>query len=345
MLLKVFGRNPSGELLKKIRNSPNYKGHGFENISPTEITLESASTFDIAKKFINKNADARPSSTLPTLKTDLKNLNRYNGPEIIWFGHSSYFILINNKTFLIDPVFSGHASPFPFIIKSFKGSDIFSANDMPTIDYLLLTHDHYDHLDYETIIQIKSKVKAIYCPLGLSSHLIYWGIDEKIIRELDWWESSQPANDLTITAAPARHFSGRTSKRFKTLWSSFILKAGNYSLYLGGDSGYDVHFKTIGEKYGPFDISILESGQYFDAWPLIHMKPEQTVQAAIDLKSKLLLPVHWGKFSLALHPWTEPIKRVLSASESAGVNVTTPMIGETVLLDASTPQTKWWEKV
>ena len=219
-----------------------------------------------------------------------------------------------------------------------------NAYDMPAIDYLILTHDHYDHLDYKTISQMKSKIKTIYCPLGVSSHLICWGIDESIITELDWWEGSSPEKDIAITAAPARHFSGRVN-RFKTLWCSFILQADDYKLYLGGDSGYDAHFKAIGERYGPFDIAILESGQYNDEWPLIHMLPEQTVQAAIDLKARLLLPVHWGKFSLALHPWTEPIERLTKAAESAGVSVTTPMIGEPLSLNTTIPKSKWWQKV
>ena len=200
------------------------------------------------------------------------------------------------------------------MVKAFDGSDIYTVDDFPEIDFLILTHDHYDHLDYKTIKKLKPKVKTIYCSLGLSSHLIYWGFNENIITEMDWWQTNKMADDMTLTAAPARHFSGRGLKRYKTLWSSFILKTSSYNLYLGGDSGYDSHFKEIGEKYGPFDIAILESGQYNTAWPLIHMMPEQTVQAALDLKAKVLLPVHWGKFTLAMHPWNEPVQRVLKAA-------------------------------
>jgi len=148
---------------------------------------------------------------------------------------------------------------------------------------------------------------------------------------------------MVLTAAPARHFSGRTFRRNKTLWSSFILETGGYKIYIGGDSGYDAHFKTIGEKYGPFDIAVLESGQYNQQWPDIHMMPEETVQASVDLKAKWLLPAHWSKFALSLHPWDEPVKRILAKAAELNVHVTTPMIGEPVILNRSYPDKKWWE--
>jgi L-ascorbate metabolism protein UlaG (beta-lactamase superfamily) len=279
---------------------------------------------------------------LPSVKTDLKNIETTKS-VIVWFGHSSYLIRIDNKNILVDPVFSGNASPFSFMVKAFEGSDVYTTEDLPEIDFLILTHDHYDHLDYKTIKKLNKKIKAIYCSLGLALHLTYWGFSENIITEMDWWQTSKLTADITLTAMPARHFSGRGFKRFKTLWSSFILKTASYNLYLGGDSGYDKHFKEIGEKYGPFDIAILESGQYNTAWPLIHMMPEQTVQAALDLKAKVLLPVHWGKFSLALHPWNEPVQRVLKEAASMDLKITTPMIGEPVILDEVYPDKNWWD--
>ncbi|CAN5874611.1 hypothetical protein BH11BAC4_BH11BAC4_23300 [soil metagenome] len=210
------------------------------------------------------------------------------------------------------------------------------------IYHLILTHDHYDHLDYKTVVNLKEKVKTVYCSLGLSSHFIYWGFDETTIDELDWWQTKTMSPGITLTATPARHFSGRGIKRAKTLWSSFILKTNDHNLYLGGDSGYDRHFKEIGEKYGPFDIAILESGQYNESWPFIHMMPEQTVQAAHDLRAKVLLPVHWAKFTLSLHPWNEPVKRILAEAKRTGLKVTTPLIGEPVILDSSYPDATWW---
>ncbi len=341
MSLKITGKNPSGKHLEKIKHSPNYKTNGFENLSETPMVLQDSSYYDILKKFIKKSPDAKPPSPLPSVKTDLKNIQSEK-PVIIWFGHSSYFIRIENKNILVDPVFSGNASPFSFMVQGFEGSDVYAPGDFPLIDFLILTHDHYDHLDYKTIKKFKGKSKGVYCSLGLSSHLIYWGFDEKLITEMDWWQTTHLDENIQLTAAPARHFSGRGIKRFKTLWSSFILKTNSYNLYLGGDSGYDTHFKKIGEKFGPFDIAILEAGQYNAAWPLIHMMPEQTVQAAIDLRAKVLLPVHWGKFALSTHAWNEPVKRVLKEAGSAQLKVTTPMIGEAVILDEAYPSEHWW---
>ena len=340
--MKSTGKNPSGKHLEKIKQSPNYKKDGFENLSETPMMLKDTSYYELIKKTLNKNADVKPPSRLPSVKTDLKNI-KSDRPVIVWFGHSSYLIRINNKNILVDPVFSGNASPVSFMVKAFDGSDVYTVDDFPGIDFLILTHDHYDHLDYKTIKKLKAKVKTIYCSLGLSSHLTYWGFKENIITEMDWWQTNKVADDITLTAVPARHFSGRGLKRYKTLWSSFILKTSSYNLYLGGDSGYDSHFKEIGEKYGPFDVAILESGQYNTAWPLIHMMPEQTVQAALDLNAKLLLPVHWGKFSLALHPWTDPVQRVLKAAAERNLRITTPMIGEPVILDEIYPDKEWWK--
>ncbi len=231
------------------------------------------------------------------------------------------------------------------MVQAFDGSDVYSTDDFPLIDFLILTHDHYDHLDYTTIKKFKSKSKQVYCSLGLSSHLIYWGFDEKLITEMDWWQTNNLDKNMTLTAAPARHFSGRGIKRYKTLWSSFILKTNSCSIYLGGDSGYDTHFKKIGKDFGPFDVAILEAGQYNTAWPLIHMMPEQTVQAAVDLDAKTLMPVHWGKFALSMHAWDEPVKRVLKAADDVKFKVTTPMIGEPVILDEVYPAKRWWETV
>lgn len=341
MSLKITGKNPSGKHLEKIKQSPNYKKDGFENLSETPMMLQDTSYYELIKKTLNRNPDVKPPSKLPSVKTDLKNIVS-DKPVIVWFGHSSYFIRLDNKNILIDPVFSGNASPVSFMVKAFDGSDVYTTEDFPEIDFLILTHDHYDHLDYKTIKKLNTKAKSIFCSLGLLSHLIYWGFDENKITEMDWWQTNKLTADMTLTGAPARHFSGRGLKRYKTLWSSFILKTASYNLYLGGDSGYDKHFKEIGEKYGPFDIAILESGQYNTAWPLIHMMPEQTVQAALDLKAKILLPVHWGKFTLAMHPWNEPVQRVLKAAESNNLKVTTPMIGEQVILDEIYPDKNWW---
>jgi L-ascorbate metabolism protein UlaG (beta-lactamase superfamily) len=342
MSLRVTGKLPSGKHLERLKKSPNYAGKGFRNLSETPMMAEDASYWKMLRDFFSRNKNTAPPTILPSIKTDLARLNGEE-PVIVWFGHSSYFIRMAGKNILVDPVFSGNAAPVSFMVKAFRGADVYSVNDMPEIDYLILTHDHYDHLDFKTIRRLRGKVKRVYCSLGISAHLMYWGIDEQIITELDWWESTQVDELIRLTAAPARHFSGRGLKRNQTLWSSFIIKTPLHNLYLGGDSGYDSHFKTIGEKYGPFDIAILETGQYNKQWPLIHMMPEEAVQAAVDLKTKCLLPVHWSKFTLAMHEWNEPVKRVLKKAEELNVNVVTPRIGEPVIVGGHAGRNVWWE--
>jgi L-ascorbate metabolism protein UlaG (beta-lactamase superfamily) len=340
-LLKSMGKNPWGERLKKVEQSPNYRDGIFQNLSVTTVMAEKGDFFRTFKKFMNKPKTVKPPHHLPSLITDLKNLPGGN-PVLIWFGHSSYLIKINGKHILVDPVFSGYASPFKISsAKCFDGSNAYSVDDMPPIDILLITHDHYDHLDYKTLLKLKDKCRHIITSLGVGSHLEYWGIDMSKVTELDWHESKEIIG-MKIISAPARHFSGRSFKRSRTLWASFILKTKDYSIYLGGDSGYDTHFKSIGEKYGPFELAILESGQYNEAWKPIHMMPEETVQACMDVRAKTLLPVHWGKFSLSLHPWNEPIERVMKKTAELKVAVTTPLIGEQVIIKEKYPVSTWW---
>ncbi|HRG02045.1 MAG TPA: MBL fold metallo-hydrolase [Bacteroidia bacterium] len=341
-LLKSLGKNPSGKRLERIKQSPNYKNNAFQNLSHTEQLSKDTSYAKIMKDNFSKSKHVEPKKVLPFVITDLHSIQAEE-PTIVWFGHSSYLLKINGKTILVDPVFSGNASPFSFMIKAFKGADEYKAEHMPKIDLLLLTHDHYDHLDYKTLKQLRSKIKEIYCPLGVGSHLEYWGFEESRITELDWWETNSFANDIEITAAPARHYTGRTMVRSKMLWASYILKTKSHSIYLGGDSGYDTHFKKIGDQYGPFDIALLESGQYNTSWPNIHMMPEETVQASIDLKANVLFPIHWAKFALAMHDWDEPIKRVLKKAEELSVKVTTPMIGEPLMISKFHETKFWWE--
>lgn len=342
MSLKITGKLPSGKHLEKLKQSPNYKKNAFQNLSDTPMKPDDISYWKLMREFMNKNKDTVPPGLLPSIKTDLHKLNS-SKPVIVWFGHSSYFIRIGNKNFLIDPVFSGNASPLSFMIKAFPGSNIYKPEDMPAIDYLILTHDHYDHLDFKTVRKLRNKVDKIFCSLGISSHLKYWGVDNHKITEMDWWESKQLEEGISLAAAPARHFSGRGVKRGQTLWSSFILKTRDHNLYLGGDSGYDSHFKEIGDKLGPFDIAILEAGQYNTMWPLIHMMPEETVQASVDLKAKALLPVHWGKFSLAMHAWNDPVKRVLDKAKEINMKVLTPKIGQPLILGDNFQSERWWE--
>jgi L-ascorbate metabolism protein UlaG (beta-lactamase superfamily) len=336
-----FGGKTSDEQLKRIQNSPNYKEGQFQNLNFTPQLTGDASILKVMKEFFfNKDKRNVPASVLPSIKTNLFELASADD-VLVWFGHSSYFMQLNGKRFLIDPVFSGHASPVKFTTKGFKGSDVYTVDDIPPLDFLLITHDHYDHLDYETIIKLRRKTGQVITGLGVGAHFQKWGYRGKNITEMDWNEEAH-LNDFTISTTPTRHFSGRNFKRNTSLWLSFVLNISGKKIFIGGDSGYDTHFKAIGEKFGAFDLVILECGQYNNYWKFIHMMPEEVVQATIDLNAKNLLPVHWGKFSLSLHAWDEPIKRVVKEAKIKGVNVLHPMIGEALYLDRPNTFTEWW---
>jgi L-ascorbate metabolism protein UlaG (beta-lactamase superfamily) len=335
-------RKTSKKREERILSSPNFKRGAFQNLSKTPMLAADTNYFAVFRDFfLNENPNRKPTRQLPSIKTDLKSLRSLK-PVIIWFGHSSYLIHSGGKNILVDPVFSGSASPFSFMIKAFPGTDVYTANELPEIDMVIITHNHYDHLDRELLKQVKSKAKSFCTALGVGRHLENYKLDPSRIKEMDWWEKMVFPDGIEITATPARHFSGRGFKRNGTLWTSFVLKLDGYTVFIGGDSGYDTHFKKIGDIYGPFDIVILECGQYNDAWPYIHMNPEETVQAGIDLKARLLLPVHWGKFALANHPWNEPIVRVVKKAAERNLNITTPLIGQPVILDLSYPSESWW---
>ena len=342
-----FGKAPAGARLARLQQSPNYKDGKFQNIHHTPNLTEGYSMSKVLYNFIfGKFPRTRPTDSIPSVKTDLKRIPASEN-MLVWFGHSSYFIQLNGKRFLIDPVFSGNASPLPNTNKSFKGTDIYSAEDMPAIDFLLITHDHYDHLDYPTIKKLKPQIRQVICGLGVGAHFEYWHFDPEKIIEKDWHESVKIDDSFTLHTAPARHFSGRGFIRNNTLWLSFILQTPGLQLYLGGDSGYDTHFAEIGEKFGGFDLAILENGQYNLAWQAIHMLPEEGLKAAKDLKAKRLFPVHSSKFKLANHPWDEPLKTITALNEKGGqIPLVTPKIGEVVYLDNREQKfSHWWEGI
>ncbi len=338
-----FGKNPTGKRLDRITKSPNYKVGSFHNLTSTEVLLKSASRTKMFRDFFfGKPASTKPPKPLPSVKTDLKNLSGEQS-TIVWFGHSSYLIKSKGYTILVDPVMQGEASPLSAFAKPFVGADVFSMDDLPPVDLVLLTHDHYDHLHYESIKKLATTAKQFVTSLGVGEHLESWGVPSEKIIELDWWESTAINSEIEFTATPARHFSGRSFVRGKTLWSAFVLKIHGHQLFLGGDSGYENHFKEIGKRFGSFDIALLECGQYGENWPYIHMLPEETVMAAKDLNAKVLMPVHWAKFELALHAWDEPINRATKFAEENNQPVTTPMIGEPVVINLSYPNKRWWE--
>ncbi|GHA33465.1 MBL fold metallo-hydrolase [Salinimicrobium marinum] len=341
-----FGKAPSGERKNKVENSPNYRNGQFQNLSDTPSFTEGANYFTVLKKFLfEKDKRSTPSKEIPTIKTDLQNLNPQE-EVLVWFGHSSYFFQVDGKKILVDPVFSGHASPVAFSARAFKGTNNYKAEDIPEIDILFLTHDHWDHLDYDTIMKIKPKIKKIITGLGTGEHLEAWGFNPAIITEKDWNEEVILEDGIKVNTAPARHFSGRGFKRNGVLWTSFVLQTPSYKMFLGGDSGYDDHFKEIGKKFGPFDLALLENGQYNRHWKYIHMMPEETLQAAKDLRTKRLLPVHNSKFALANHSWDAPLKTISTLHRNDYFQLLTPRIGEKVYLKSDDQNfTKWWEEL
>lgn len=340
-----FGRLPTAGRRQKVTASPNYRDGQFQNVSHTPSLAGDVSYFKVMKEFFfNKSKQSKPLHILPSLKTDIKTINP-SEDVFVWFGHSGYFMQVGGKKVVVDPVLSGAASPVSFTTRSFKGSDIYSVDDLPAIDCLFITHDHWDHLDYKTVTSLAPRVTTIVTSLGVGEHLERWGIDKSKIVELDWWQATQLPGGIGITATPARHFSGRGFKRNQTMWSSFVFDAPGRKIFIGGDSGYDSHFVDIGQRFGPFDVAILECGQYNEYWKYIHMMPEETVQAARDLHAKHLIPVHWAKFSLSLHSWDEPIIRAAKQAEKDRISLLTPMIGEKLSLSTPMSTVRWWENV
>lgn len=344
--LPQFGKAPSGERLQRIKQSPHYKDTAFANEEATGTFSEEHTFGGVLYSFLfEKKPDQKPQKNIPTTFTDLHQLPA-DVDGLVWFGHSSYFLQVGGLKFLIDPVFSGNASPISGSNQAFKGSDVYAVKDIPALDYLLITHDHYDHLDYPTVKALQDKVKMVICGLGVGSHLERWGYPADRIIEKDWYESLALEKGMTLHTLPTRHFSGRTFRRNNTLWLSFLLESPNGKFYLGGDSGYGEHFAKIGDQFGPIDLAILENGQYNPAWHEIHCFPEETLKAAKALKAKRLMPVHSSKFALAMHPWYEPLTEITSMNSGYQVPLVTPIIGECVNLQESRQVfQEWWTQL
>ena len=345
-MLPQLGTSPHGKRLQRIRQSPHWKDGQFQNLSHTPTFANGSNICKVLKDyFLGRHKDNKPHTPIPIIRTNLQQLP-VDEDVMIWFGHSSYLLSLAGKTFLVDPVFSGHASPLPNGIKAFPGTNYYQAEHLPPIDFLILTHDHYDHLDYQTICKLKGQTERFICPLGVGAHLEKWGVAPENILEGDWHDGFLLHPGFHITLLPARHFSGRGLRRNKTLWASFLLQSPDLKLYLGGDSGYDTHYAEIGKTYGPVDLAILDNGQYNTAWQYIHELPHESLQAARDLKAKRTFPVHNSKFALALHAWYEPLNRITAANQQLAepLDLITPQIGEMVFLqDKSQLFRQWWQ--
>jgi L-ascorbate metabolism protein UlaG (beta-lactamase superfamily) len=341
-----FGALPEGERLEQVKKSPHYKEGKFRNLEEKPTITEGYSMLgEIWRSLAKEYPHTEPIDAIPSIKTDLKSIP-VNENAIVWFGHSSFFLQLDGIKILVDPVFSGKASPLPWGVKAYKGSDIYTADDMPEIDYMLLSHDHYDHLDYETVQALQPKVKHVVCGLGAGAHYERWGYTKQQIIEKDWGDKVQVKPDFAIFTESTHHDGGRGFKSSQALWLSFFIQSPAMNVYYSGDGGYSSRFKKIAEKYPSIDWAIMECGQYNKAWQSVHELPEEVALAATELKAKNMLPVHHSKFTLARHPWNEPLERISALSQSKSYRLATPMIGEKVKLNDSTQQFKqWWKNI
>jgi len=341
-----IGGKPNGDRMARMQSAKNFRAGKFHNTVSTKMDMKSGKMVNVMWEFFKNDKSREPVTTIKVNKFNPAVFQQMNPSEVsfTWFGHSSILLKINGKVLLIDPVFSERVSMFPFLgPKRFKYSHHMDVELLPRLDAVLISHDHYDHLDYKTIQKLKDKVNRFYVPLSVGAHLEKWGVPPGNITELNWWESVDFDN-LTFVFTPSRHFSGRgLNDRFSTLWGAWVIKGESQNIFFGADSGYFQGFKEIGEKYGPFDLTFLECGAYNKNWSDIHMMPEETIQANVDLRGKALMPIHWGKFNLSLHPWKEPIERAIAKGKDLDVKIITPKIGEIVILNDRLNTARWWK--
>lgn len=301
----------------------------------------------ITRKFLQKHPGREPEKQLGPFTVDAKALRVVpaDAVRVTWLGHSSLLLDVDGKRFLTDPLWYQRASPFQYAGPKRFFPNPLPFDQLPHIDAILLSHDHYDHLDKYTVIALTKRNIPVITMLGVGKRLIDWGVSKNLVTELDWWQTVDLAKDFAITAAPARHFSGRwIGDRFQTLWGSFAIKGPQHAIYFGADSGYFNGFGEIGKRLGPFDLALLEIGAYNEEWQDIHMGPENAVRVSLELAAKFLLPIHWATFNLAFHDWHEPVERLLREAERKGVSLVLPAPGETVSINSTPYNSEWWKK-
>ena len=343
-----LGGTPTKADRQAYARSGHYREGKFFNLQPTQLMTGGSQLGALGHMLFGKSPQANPPGPLPMRYLDSLSLTR-KVPGLVrvtWFGHSASLVEMAGHKVLLDPMLSIKMGPVPGVAPVRYNPRVpITAAQLPYIDAVLISHDHYDHLDYQTIRTLKDKVGVFCVPLGVGAHLRRWGVAETHIRELNWGDSVQLAG-LTLISQPTRHFSGRgLTNRDATSWSSWVLKTADKRLFYSGDGGYGPHFQAIGARYGPFDLALMECGQYNEQWAQIHMQPEQSVQAALDVRARAMLPVHWGAFTESLHAWNEPVKRAAAEAARRHLPLTTPELGQPVRLDTGEPlpQARWWE--
>jgi len=337
-----FGRAPRGERLERIKKSPNYKNGKFQNIIPTvAMATDKPAIVSLYEFLFRDTKDLAPAQNIPVTKTDLKHFKKEED-LLVWLGHSSLYMQVSGKRILVDPSLIT-AAPLSSFNEVFKGADLYHPGDIPDIDYIVISHDHWDHLDYNTMLEMRNRTKKVICPLGVGEDLEYWGFAKDQIIELDWNEDVKLGDGIVLSALPARHFSGRGLIADKTLWASYMLQSPLGNIYICGDSGYDMHYKEIKKRFGHINLAIMENGQYNDDWKYIHLMPNDLINAVKDLSPDRLFTVHNSKFAEARHAWYEPLDNISHAAERDSFHLITPMIGEAVWLkDTTQVFSKWW---
>ena len=330
--------------LSKIETSRQFRQGQFHGPGGEVMDLSVARFASTTWEFLFSRNNRTPDVPLPRNPVDPTHFNNpgRNQLNATWLGHSSLMVNLDGYKLLLDPVFQKRVSLVG--PSRFNGEVPFDILQLPPVDAVIISHDHYDHLNKYTAVQIQSRTNLFIVPLKVGERLVKWGIPREKIVELDWWDEFRPEADLKITATPAQHFSGRgLTDRNKTLWASWVITGPAHNIFYSGDSGYFSGFKQIGRKYGPFDMTFLECGAYNEAWHPVHMFPEETVQAHLDLKGALLHPIHWATFNLSLHPWYEPMERLANAAEKAGIDIATPVVGGTTVFREPIVTKRWWQ--
>lgn len=342
-----MGELPDESERQYFSTLPNYQSGVFVNEEAAVRPVNPEEPARKRRKFgflrhLGKSENA-PAFKLPTTQLTSDSFDEIpSGMAVYWLGHSSLIIELDGVRFMTDPVF-GSAAPVSFAARRYVDSPL-SRKDLPPLDFIIISHDHYDHLEYDTVIRLKTSDVPFVVPLGVGSILQGWGIRPERIHELNWGDSVE-LSGIRITAETARHFSGRTlDNRNSTLWASFVVESAEKKLYFGADSGYGKHFRTIGEQYGPFDLVFLEIDAWNANWPNNHLFPEEAITAFHELRGKHLFPIHWGVFDLAGHPWDESIKILSPLAEEEGISFITPEMGEKVIPGVSETG-KWWEDI
>jgi len=347
--LDAFGAAPKGERLARIQRSPNYRDGAFRNPDATSLATK-GSTWQTIRKWLGGDEQRVPPGPLPIVLLTRADFAQppASGLRATWLGHSTVLVEIDGARILIDPVWARRASPSSLIGPRRFHAPPLALEDLPPLDAIVASHDHFDHLDRGVVRALarsaaQSRARFVV-PLGVGAHLERWGVRSDRITELDWAESTA-VGPLTLTATPARHFSGRgVTDRNHTLWASWSIAGPKHRIFHSGDTGPFPGFAEIGSRHGPFDLTFIKIGAYGETWPDIHLTPEQAVDAHAKLRGKLLLPIHWGTFNLALHAWNEPAERVVAAAV-AGTQLVMPRPGESVEPATARPVDPWWRRI